>query len=208
MQKFVKISGLVFVAAWALAPITAVQAADGDTQTSTATFSATAGTLTLDKVPNLNFGSVGVADLMQGDTPLTLQSGDTSASGSSGDGSSDRQIQVTDTRGSNTGWQLTAQLGSFTLVGDTSVSLNAQSLLLSNVSTSTTGAGANTFNTGASLSYGPMVWSADSSNPGTGTNTTTIAVGGATLMLAKTTNVRSGTYDAPITWQLTAGPEN
>lgn len=186
---------------------TPVYAADATTSsTTTATFTATPGTLTLDAVPNLNFGQLSVAQLISGDVTQTLQDGD--VADASGDGTSDLKVQVTDTRGVNSGWQLSAAVGTFTLKGDSAVKLNVKRLTISGVTTSTTGDKANAFNTASSLTDGPTVWCADETNAGTGTNTAQINAGGASVVIGQTSQIRSGVYDAPVTWELTAGPQN
>jgi hypothetical protein len=124
------------------------------------------------------------------------------------DGDADLTVQVTDNRGTNAGWTLTAQTGQFVFGTDTPASatdLNVSALKFNTVSNSSSGAEANPFNVADSVTTGATVWSADTTHVGSGVNTAEVSA--ATLSLAKSPQAKAGTYRAPITWTLTTGPD-
>ncbi|MFD1486131.1 WxL domain-containing protein [Lacticaseibacillus baoqingensis] len=190
-------------------PATLTHAADDTaTKTSTAQFGASAGTLTLDKVPDLHFDDVAVGDLIAKANDLSLQGGAVSDLPNAADGDADLTVQVTDNRGTNAGWTLSAQAGQFVFGTDTTSTasdLNVSGLKFDTVSNTSTGSAANAFDTADSITTGATVWAADATNVGSGVNTAEVSA--ATLSLAKSPRAKAGTYRAPITWTLTTGPD-
>ena len=98
-------------------PVGQVLAVD-QSKKSVAEINVEAGVLTLEKVPDLRFDKVSIAELA-GDTGVTKNLLDNSVSdqgpvktGSyNKDGNSDGELTITDYRGSGVGWELTAQVG-------------------------------------------------------------------------------------------------
>lgn len=82
------------------------------------------GKLTLNAVPNLNFGTLSLADLSQGTTLKLVQN--STESGDGFDGNNDSQLTVTDERTVGSDWQLSAQLAPFANSEDNSQITDAQ----------------------------------------------------------------------------------
>lgn len=81
--------------------------------TSTAEFKVTPGNLTLDAVPDLNFGTTKVEDIAKDDVTLDLASGSVTDKVNPNNGTEGLKLKVSDFRGVNSGWNLTAKLGTF-----------------------------------------------------------------------------------------------
>lgn len=114
-------SGVVFADATTLP----ADATDGSASgKSTAEFKVEAGDtgkLTLDEVPDLNFGTTNVKKIATEGVTLPLVNGEVTSGGNNvtskdvtaNDGNSDLKLKVSDFRGVNSGWNLTAKLGNF-----------------------------------------------------------------------------------------------
>ena len=101
-------------------PVGQVFAAD-QSKKSVAEINVEAGVLTLEKVPDLRFDKVSIAELA-GDTGVTKNLIDNSvsdqgpvktsgANAANADGNNTGELTITDYRGSGLGWELTAQVG-------------------------------------------------------------------------------------------------
>lgn len=220
MKKVFGVLTSTLALALALVPVASVHAAPRTTAKSTAQFTVNPGGISLDKVPDLNFNSVRVEDLITGPQSLSLKDGKVTRLDDAGDGQNDQTIQVTDMRGTNEGWSLAAQLGSFVYSSSQSdlastvnaPELNVTGLSFTDVTVGSNGTAANSFLSNSITGTGAAVWTADdgsaatpaSTNFGTGANTA--KVNKATLALTASPNAKAGVYRAPITWTLTAGP--
>lgn len=175
------------------------------TATSTAQFTATAGNLTLDRVPDMNFGETNVEDLVNG-TTLNYKDSSVTQLDNAKDGQLQNQMKVTDYRGSNAGWTLSANAGAFTNDSDSSV-MNVTSLsFTADGATIGTSSDANSaLSTNSFSGSDTQVWGATAGN-GAGVNTADVKANGATLVTAATPRATAGTYRAPITWTLSAAP--
>lgn len=175
------------------------------TAASTAQFTATAGDLTLDRVPDMNFGDTNVKDLVTG-TTLNYKDSNVTQLDNAKDGQLQNQMKVTDYRGSNAGWTLSANAGAFTSDADSST-LNVTSLsFIANGATIGTDSNANgALGTTSFSGSDTQVWGATAGN-GAGVNTADVNANGATLVTAATPKATVGTYRAPITWTLSAAP--
>lgn len=167
---------------------------------STAQFDLDAGTLALLAVPNLHFESKSVADLIHGEQTLNLDSGAVAANTNSPafDGNDTKEIKVQDYRGSNTGWQLTAKLGSFT----GKKVITAEQIQLKGTVT-----GDNVANMDLSDANFIGVDAAIVSAPAdAGTGLTDVTVTSGSLTLPQDLNAVFGTYQGTINWSLSAVP--
>lgn len=215
MKKIIGMATTAFALTLATVPVGAVHAIDSPAD-STAQFSATPGELTLDEIPDLRFANVTVANLISGPNDLVLESGTVDKLTDADQGTDQLQIVVTDNRGTNEGWKLSAKAGTFRFGdGDNPVEtadLNVTGLTFDTVDVSSSGTTANAFITAASIIGGDTtVWTADNAStttPNIGTGVNTAKVTAATLSLGQSPNAKAGTYRAPITWTLTAGPNN
>lgn len=154
-----------------------VQAADGG------------AVLKLNQVPGFDFGTVSQSDLISGDaTKLSLDSTDTGT------------LNVTDYRGTNTGWNVNAKVTDFTNDKDT---FGATSFTLHTGKTTLT---ADNFAGGvtdkADLVQGGDVLATTEDSTGTGSTTANFDAGSATLLLPKHTTAKPGSYSATINWTL------
>lgn len=171
-----------------------------------AEFEIAGGALSLDAVPNLHFGKQNVADLIQGALTLTTDNVAVTRNATGYDGNDDKTIKVTDNRGTNAGWNLTAKLGTFTNTkpGFTTEKLTADSATLSDGAT----AGDNT--TGITLSDGNFATTANvmlKAAAGQGAGDTTAKFGTGTVIIPQKKNAAAGTYQATINWSLAATPD-
>ena len=85
-------------------------------KTSAAEINITPGEIILDKVPDLNFDKIPIADLLAGnvDKPLvdnTVGNGPVKNATEAKDGNATGDLSIIDNRGTNAGWTLSAQLG-------------------------------------------------------------------------------------------------
>ena len=181
---------------------------------SDATVKVEEGFLTLDAVPDMNFGLTAQSKTANKNLPLINNQGLISD-----DGNDSGLLKVTDSRTSTSGeegstttttmpWQLTATLGDFANVDGTAVAnLSDWAINLKHTS------GENTSGTMPSL-YQPKLVSGDKtqhrvmqSAQGTGYGSTSVYYNKAnTASLDMGANVPAGQYDAPITWTLNATP--
>lgn len=181
---------------------------------SDATVKVEEGSLTLDAVPDMNFGLTAQSKTANKNLPLINNQGLISD-----DGNDSGLLKVTDSRTSTSGeegstttttmpWQLTATLGDFANVDGTAVA-NLSDWAINLKQTS----GENTSGKMPSL-YQPKLVSGDNtqhrvmqSAQGTGYGSTSVYYNKAnTASLDMGANVPAGQYDAPITWTLNATP--
>ena len=181
---------------------------------SDATVKVEEGFLTLDAVPDMNFGLTAQSKTANKNLPLINNQGLISD-----DGNDSGLLKVTDSRTSTSGeegstttttmpWQLTATLGDFANVDGTAVA-NLSDWAINLKQTS----GENTSGKMPSL-YQPKLVSGDKtqhrvmqSAQGTGYGSTSVYYNKAnTASLDMGANVPAGQYDAPITWTLNAPP--
>ena len=181
---------------------------------SDATVKVEEGFLTLDAVPDMNFGLTAQSKTANKNLPLINNQGLISD-----DGNDSGLLKVTDSRTSTSGeegstttttmpWQLTATLGDFANVDGTAVA-NLSDWAINLKKTS----GENTSGKMPSL-YQPKLVSGDKtqhrvmqSAQGTGYGSTSVYYNKAnTASLDMGANVPAGQYDAPITWTLNATP--
>ncbi|MEE0001909.1 MAG: WxL domain-containing protein [Weissella confusa] len=181
---------------------------------SDATVKVEEGFLTLDAVPDMNFGLTAQSKTANKNLPLINNQGLISD-----DGNDSGLLKVTDSRTSTSGeegstttttmpWQLTATLGDFANVDGTAVA-NLSDWAINLKQTS----GENTSGKMPSL-YQPKLVSGDNtqhrvmqSAHGTGYGSTSVYYNKAnTASLDMGANVPAGQYDAPITWTLNATP--
>ena len=174
------------------------------------------GFLTLDAVPDMNFGLTAQSKTANKNLPLINNQGLISD-----DGNDSGLLKVTDSRTSTSGeegstttttmpWQLTATLGDFANVDGTAVA-NLSDWAINLKQTS----GENTSGKMPSL-YQPKLVSGDKtqhrvmqSAQGTGYGSTSVYYNKAnTGSLDMGANVPAGQYDAPITWILNAAPDD
>ena len=181
---------------------------------SDATVKVEEGFLTLDAVPDMNFGLTAQSKTANKNLPLINNQGLVSD-----DGNDSGLLKVTDSRTATSGadgstttttmpWQLTATLGDFANVDGTAVA-NLSDWAINLKQTS----GENTSGKMPSL-YQPKLVSGDKtqhrvmqSAQGTGYGSTSVYYNKAnTASLDMGANVPAGQYDAPITWTLNATP--
>lgn len=181
---------------------------------SDATVKVEEGFLTLDAVPDMNFGLTAQSKTANKNLPLINNQGLISD-----DGNDSGLLKVTDSRTSTSGeegstttttmpWQLTATLGDFANVDGTAVA-NLSDWAINLKQTS----GENTSGKMPSL-YQPKLVSGDKtqhrvmqSAQGTGYGSTSVYYNKVnTASLDMGANVPAGQYDAPITWTLNATP--
>lgn len=172
----------------------------------------TALPFTIDYAPTLTFPSVPTSTV--GDDYANLQ---TWSDGST----SPNYVQVTDNRGTAAGWNLYAQVSDFTLSTDSTVKLVGATLNFANATNQASPsvnaglAATSTVTLNPAGGYSSPVATAAA---GTGTGTTVVSFGGPGVA-ADTTGAQSvylnlqsgsvpvaGTYNANLTWDLTAAP--
>lgn len=213
-------AALALAAAAAIAPA-AVSAAtpDGSAQgTTTAEFEVTAGdgtdegpggdhgsgenaNLWLVKAPDLHFANATVANIITKDTDLAYVDGTVSNKPDPADAAanSNGELQVSDLRGNNAGWTLTASVdrpyngkthldGTLNLAFNSPVSQNTNTAAPVEVTLTTD----NTAGT---------VWDAVSTT-GQGKNTASVDGSKTTFTIKKNAQVTKGIYDATVTWTL------
>lgn len=203
-----------------LLPVGQVFAAD-QTKTSVAEINLKGGELTLDAVPDLNFGEIAIADLAAGQVSPALVdnavgNGPVKNGTDAMDGNNAGNLSVTDLRGSNAGWTLTAQLGQ---MKNTAGKLLAGKLKLASTNVQTDNTSVNAINPGGTLPEIPIagsavtIWKAEAATAtdngqGQGKNTAAITENsGTTLILDKNPTATAGQYQAAITWTLSDAPK-
>lgn len=158
---------------------TGTTSADSTGTTSKGEFAVSAGSLSIDSVPDFNFGSTSVKDLTTG-TTLTYQSG------------SNNELTVSDYRGvSNLEWTLEANLSNFT--NDKGSGNVAGSINLATDKKAT----------GTISKTDSTVWdNDDAATKGAGNASATVSTG-TKLVTKPNRAVDSGHYTSTITWTMT-----
>lgn len=219
-------SGVVFAADVTTLP---ADATDGSASgKSTAEFKVEAGDtgkLTLDKVPDLNFGTTNVKDIATKDVTLSLFDGKvtsddtvTSKKKTATNGTDDLNLEVSDYRGGTTGWNLTAQLSPFTAnVNGSVVTLPVDNLKVSLKDGDSKGEkksdnfvdSAKTPKTIKPTNTAiPILTTKENSDEGLGKNILSVVKPvtedgeGTQLTISQNTQVKAATYQADITWTL------
>lgn len=160
------------------------------------------GTLSLYKVPNLNFGSVDVQKLIGGGDTLALKNGALSSDAKTFDGDSEQIIGVQDYRGTNAGWVLTASLSNFS--GDKGGTIKADNLSLSGDLTSKAGT-LGTFDQDVKITDQDTTVLSAAKDGGTGDNS--LKLNNQTqLVLPAVKDALAGTYQAKVVWTLSVVP--
>lgn len=168
---------------------------------STAEISITPGKLSLNAVPDLNFGKKDVKDLITNAVDFSLSDEDTTGGTAGYDGNSSKLIEVDDFRGTNAGWTLSAKISSFKNLADNTVSLPATEFTLTGaVKTDTLDESL----TGSNIATGETSILTAAEGKGSGIVQSTLE--DAKLSFAKTSNAVAGTYQATVTWTLSAVP--
>lgn len=202
-----------------LLPTGQVFAADIN-KTSAAEINITPGEIILDKVPDLNFDKIPIADLLAGnvDKPLvdnTVGNGPVKNATEAKDGNATGDLSIIDNRGTNAGWTLSAQLGQ--MKNDTGKTLSG-SLTLKGASLTTDNPDydqalnptvAQTLNIGGDA---VPIWNAaagtsTTDGQGQGKNNALIKDASTILHLTKNVAVTAGKYQAAITWTLADAPK-
>ncbi|WP_338217405.1 WxL domain-containing protein [Lacticaseibacillus salsurivasis] len=165
---------------------------------STAQVVVPAGSLSLTKVPDLNFGTVEVKDLIDGPKSLNLNTDKIALAKTTFDGNDKQTIQVLDYRGSNAGWTLNAQLSAFSNSKGNSISVDSLEL---NGATSGNGIVGQLLQTNIAKQGGAVLVA--SKDNGTG-ETTVVLDGNTKLQLPDQNTAIAGDYQAKITWTLSA----
>lgn len=195
-----------------------VKAGDGDNATeenaeaeSTAEFTVEAGKLTLDAVPDMNFGTASVRDIATKDTTLKYTSGRVGKTETK-DGNHNGLIQVSDFRGTGLGWNLSVKLGTFTnsLTGAT-LKLNAP---VNNKTENNNAAESfenvtlksNDTDQKVVTSIADNTSTNDNEATGMGVNIYAITKDSTTLTIDKNPTIKAGTYQADLTWTLANTP--
>jgi len=180
--------GLATVASVSLLMKLPAQAADTDALTgnSVGEFEVAQGTLTLDAVPTFAFEGTTVKTLVTSGADLAYQN-DAIKNGST----TGTKLTVSDYRGSDQpAWNLNAKMSPFT---------NKTSTITGTLAYATDNKAA-----GAVTGDNSSIWNdTDAGTAGVGTATAGTATS-TKLTLPKTTSVSTGTYDADLTWTLSA----
>lgn len=211
-------SGVVFAADDPIGTATDGNPAVGK---STAEFTVTSGDLTLDAVPDLNFGSTTVQKIATEGTTLNLVDGNvqgenvTSKGVTATNGNADLNLKVSDFRGNNSGWNLTAALGFFQAKIKDSKSQDATDSLsrLDGVTlhlvvkstddkTKTNSVTPNVVNLNQGDATGAILLNANGDDSVGGGENNFKADTTSTLTIPKDPKVKAATYQADITWTL------
>lgn len=180
---------------------------------SDATVKVEQGYLTLDAVPDMNFGMTAQTKTANKNIPLASNTGLIDD-----DGNDSGMLKVTDSRGVDDGkggtttmpWNLTAQLGAFNSSTGAALTSSSDWAIHLNQTTGTNSVSAENM----PAVYQPVLTSGDKaehqvlkSSLGNGTGSTTVYYDKAKdASLDMGANVPAGQYDAPITWTLNATP--
>lgn len=209
MKKTNWIIAGAFALGLAIAPQATAHAADGDLNgSSTASFVAAPGQLTLVTVPDMNFGTTNVKDLIDG-TSLSYVDGKAVTTGMTETNANQTgQLQVADYRGTSAGWQLTAKAAAFT-ADHATVPLNVTNFSFGGlVDTDHSGTFANPLVADQNIyGAGAEIWNTGADTTGTGTNTVNFTAGDARIDIAATGAAVPGTYQSQITWTLASAPD-
>ena len=198
---------------------------------STAEFTVDPGNLTLDRVPDFNFGNIKTSQLVSKAITIpnldlnsnTVKTDSTTKNKTAFDGNSQGTLQVTDYRGSNAGWVVYGQITPFTVVNPTSKetadpafsgsTLTGQ--LIFNSSTQGSYDGDQpvatkqvSVTTGARanlLGAASAVWQAGI-DTGQGLNSVTFGAKATSLKLNRNAHTEAKTYQATMRWTLANVP--
>lgn len=151
------------------------------------------GALTLVALPKLTFTSLPLRALIAGSGRIVLA-----------DSVAAERIEVQDTRGTNGGWQLSAQLGSFHQRTDERQRLAPVAARFDRVQAEGRNAAGVVLRP---VDYSQQPVTLVNAPAGSGSGLVSIPVTGAEVTLAKTVNAKAGDYVATMTWQLSAQPE-
>ena len=202
-----------------LVPTGSAFAAD-QTKTSAAEVNILPGPISLDKVPDLHFGTINIGQITAGNVDLNLDNNSIDTTGpvkngtDASQGNADGELTVSDNRGTSAGWALTAQLGD---MKDSAGRTLKGSLTLKTADVTTDNPTLNAVNptVGSTLDIGGgsvPVWKADALATGTngqgqGKNTALLKKGSDTVLhLLKDPTASAGRYQAAITWTLADAP--
>lgn len=162
---------------------------------STAEFIVEDGFLTLDAVPDLNFGTT-KREVLHADKTLNLVDGEVTKKDTH-DGNSQLKLAVSDYRSEKAGWTVQAKVSSFTSnKNEIDGKLN---LVLNSDDTENPATFTKELVSGAGVA--PVVTHDAADKEDDGTHTYTVSKD-TTLTFAKGTTLEKGTYDAVLTWQL------
>ncbi|QVI35189.1 hypothetical protein BVJ53_07370 [Lacticaseibacillus chiayiensis] len=202
-----------------LVPAGSVFAAN-DTKTSVAEVNIIPGNITLDKVPDLHFGSIDIGQITAANVDLNLDNNSIDTSGpvkdgtNAMDGNDNGELTVADNRGTSAGWALTAQLGNMKESGGKTLK-GSLTLKTGDVVTDNPTLNAVNPTVGKTLDIGGgsvPIWKADALETGTngqgqGKNTALLKKGSETVLhLLKDPTASAGRYQAAITWTLADAP--
>ncbi|GAB6093334.1 WxL domain-containing protein [Furfurilactobacillus curtus] len=177
---------------------------------STAEFNVQGGDLTLDSVPDFQFGSVKTSAIITGDQTLHLSDNNVSKNAANLDGNNTGHLSITDYTGSNNGWHVVGALGQFKNTTTSGAVIDQATLALSpSTATSDNSQTAQANKTTLTASATDTNWGTDAqaiwtaaANQGQGQNTTTYVDTNNTLTIGKQTNIAAGTYQATLYWAL------
>lgn len=191
-------------------PVFTANDAQSASAKSTAQFTVKAGQLTLVAVPNLNFGDVEAATIVNGGTQSlvdnTVDNG-SSKGQSAFDGNNAGQLIVSDMRGTGKGWSLSTSMNPEFNSGDSK--LGGLSLTLAATTGSNSFFGSNKALELAGTNIGKTAKTVVSTNDNTGVGDTTFNLNAATLNFPKATNSifkADVPYQSDVTWILGATP--
>lgn len=111
--KLISFATMSAIAIGALAPVASVSAAEVGAGTTVGEFNidpTIQEKLTLDSVPDMNFGTIDYHSITEGNATANLLDGNVSRDATR---NSDKKINITDTRTSNRTWNLTATMNDF-----------------------------------------------------------------------------------------------
>ena len=168
---------------------------------STAEFTVEAGKLTLDAVPDMQFGATSVKKIIEGNVALPYLNGDVSDAKTTHDGNKTGLVRVSDFRGSDAGWSLSLKLGQFTNINDkTQAPFTGITMDLGVTPTKDT----TLVNTKTGLEPGQSfeLAATNADKQGSGQNDFTVDATKTKLSIAQNENVKAGTYQADLTWTL------
>lgn len=180
---------------------------------STAEFEVIGGDLTLDAVPDMQFGKTSVKDIVtEATTTLTYQNGVVNNK-KTADGNPNGRIRVSDYRGTGAGWNLSIALGDFVDINNEDNVLSGVTLTLNApLDDGNSLAASSKENIEVTPTKAATVVNALSDKvegnktPGTGENVYTITKSDTTLKIDQNKAVKAGTYQADLTWTLANTP--
>lgn len=172
---------------------------------STAEFTIDAGKLTLDKVSDLHFSNNGknpqISDFVN-DQTLTLD-GTAVTDNANKAGNSDKQVVVSDFRGSHDGWTLSVQRTDFSNGTDT---IKGSDLKLSATGDDTKGVGVANLPKDVAINDANTVFISAAEDTGTFTNNFALD-GQLSIPADQNKAIHAGTYQSTVTWTLSTTPK-